>query len=127
MALLENILIKRGENFMDCVFCKIIAGEIPAKKVYEDKNMLIIEDIDKKAKNHFLLLPKKHYALIEDAKMFDSIALVKSLMKLPKLKEALGLEKGYRLIINQGENAGQTVHHLHIHILSGQKMDWNPA
>jgi histidine triad (HIT) family protein len=59
--------------------------------------------------------------------MFDAIALGKSLMKIPKLKEELNLKDGYRLVINQGEDAGQTVHHLHIHILSGQKMGWNPA
>ncbi|MDD4211316.1 MAG: HIT domain-containing protein [Clostridia bacterium] len=112
---------------MDCIFCKIIAGEIPATKVYEDKNMLIIEDIDKKAKKHFLLLPKSHYASLEDANFREQIALGRAIMKLPKLKEVLGLNDGYRLVINQGEDAGQTVKHLHIHILSGQKMGWNPA
>ena len=112
---------------MDCVFCKIIKGDIPAKKVYEDKNMIIIEDIDKKAQNHFLLIPKSHYVLLEEASLREQIALGKALMKLPKLKQALNLENGYRLVINQGEDSGQTVKHLHIHVLSGQKMSWNPA
>lgn len=112
---------------MDCIFCKIIAGEIPATRVYEDKNMLIIEDIDKKAKYHYLLLPKRHFANLEEATFRDQIALGKSLMKVPKLKETLHLENGYRLIINQGEDAGQSVKHLHIHILSGQKMEWHPS
>lgn len=111
---------------MDCIFCKIIAGDIPANRVYEDKNMIVIEDINKKAKQHYLLIPKHHYALLEEARLKDQIALGKSLMKLPKLKETLHLENGYRLIINQGEDAGQEVKHLHIHVLGGQKLDWNP-
>jgi|AntRauTorcE11897_2_1112592.scaffolds.fasta_scaffold00001_227 histidine triad (HIT) family protein len=111
----------------DCIFCKIINGEVEAKKLYEDKNMIIIEDINKKSKYHYLLIPKKHYSLIEDANFMDRIALGASLTKIPKLKEELKLQNGYRLIINQGEDAGQEVKHLHIHILAGQKMDWNPA
>jgi len=110
----------------DCVFCKIIKGEIPAKRVYENKHILIIEDINKKAKEHYLLIPKRHYALLDEARLKDQIVLGKSLVKLNSLKE-LNLKDGYRLIINQGENAGQEVKHLHVHILAGQKMDWNPA
>lgn len=112
---------------MDCIFCKIIAGEIPAIKIYEDKHMIIIEDINKACKNHFLLIPKKHYALLEETKFKDQIILGKCLGKMLKLKDVLGLEDGYRLIINQGDNAGQEVKHFHIHILSGEKMGWNPA
>ena len=111
----------------DCLFCKIIAGEIPATKMYEDQNMIIIKDIDPKAKNHFLCIPKRHFKLLADMNLEDSEMLKKCFEKIPTLEKELGLENGYRLIINQGDDAGQTVFHLHIHILSGQKMGWTPA
>ena len=108
----------------DCIFCKIIKGEIPATRLYEDKHMLIIEDINKLAKKHYLLIPKNHYALLQDAKLRDQLSLGKSLMRLPKLLKELGLENGYRLIINQSDDAGQTVKHLHIHLLGGETLKW---
>ncbi len=112
---------------MDCLFCKIIAGEIPAQKMYEDEDMVIIKDIEPKAKNHFLLLPKEHFKLLSEMTDKQSETLGRCLKKIPALTEKLGLENGYRLIINQGDDAGQTVFHLHVHILSGQRMGWTPA
>ena len=111
----------------NCLFCKIIKGEIPATKMYEDDNMIIIKDIDPKAKNHFLCIPKMHFKLLAemDEKMAEQVKAC--LQKIPTLEKELGLENGYRLVINQGDDAGQTVFHLHIHILSGQKMGWQPA
>lgn len=111
----------------DCLFCKIIKGEIPSTKVYEDENMIIIKDIDPKAKNHFLCIPKSHFKLLKDMTEEQSEMLRKCFIKIPTLEKKLGLENGYRLVINQGDDAGQTVFHLHIHILSGQKMNWTPA
>ena len=111
----------------NCLFCKIIAGEIPATKMYEDENMLIFKDIDPKAKNHFLCVPKSHFKLLADMTSEQSEMLKKCLEKIPTLVNELGLQNGYRLVINQGDDAGQTVFHLHIHILSGQKMGWTPA
>ena len=111
----------------NCLFCKIIAGEIPASKMYEDENMLIFKDIDPKAKNHYLCVPKSHFKLLADMTSEQAEMLKKCFEKIPTLKEELGLENGYRLVINQGDDAGQTVFHLHIHILSGQKMGWTPA
>jgi histidine triad (HIT) family protein len=111
----------------NCLFCKIIKGEIPATKMYEDDNMIIIKDIDPKAKNHFLCIPKSHFKLLKDMDEAQSQMVRECLIKIPTLEKELGLEKGYRLVINQGEDAGQTVFHLHIHILSGQKMGWTPA
>ena len=111
----------------DCLFCKIIAGEIPATKMYEDQNMIIIKDIDPKAKNHFLCIPKSHFKLLEEMNDKQSEMVKRCLAKIPTLKSELGLDNGYRLVINQGDDAGQTVFHLHIHILSGQKMGWTPA
>jgi len=112
---------------MDCIFCKIIAGEIPATKIYEDEDMIIIKDIDPKAKNHFLCIPKTHFKLLKDMTEKQSEQLSRCFAKIPTLEKELGLKNGYRLIINQGDDAGQTVFHLHIHILSGQKMNWQPA
>jgi diadenosine tetraphosphate (Ap4A) HIT family hydrolase len=112
---------------MDCIFCKIIAGEIPATKIYEDNDMIIIKDIEPKAKNHFLCIPKSHFKFLKDMNKEQAAQLIKCFEKIPLLENELGLKKGYRLIINQGDDAGQSVHHLHIHILSGQKMNWQPA
>lgn len=111
----------------DCLFCKIIKGEIPAKKVYEDDDMVIFKDIDPKAKNHHLCVPKSHFKLLADMTDAQAEMLLKCFKKIPTLVNELGLENGYRLVINQGDDAGQSVFHLHIHILSGQKMGWTPA
>lgn len=108
----------------DCIFCKIMKGDIPSEKVYEDDKMLIIKDIDPKAERHFLMIPKKHYKLLSEMTADDAVDLGNCLKKIPALTALLGLEKGYRLVINQGDDAGQTVFHLHVHILTGQKMDF---
>ena len=111
----------------NCLFCKIIEGKIPSSKVYEDDKIIIIKDIDPKAKNHFLCIPKVHFKLLADMTEEDAEIVKYAFKKIPELKKELELEGGYRLVINQGEDAGQSVHHLHIHILSGQKMGWTPA
>lgn len=111
----------------DCLFCKMIRGEIPVTKVYEDDDMMIIRDIDPKAKNHFLLFLKEHFRLLADMTPEQAGKLGRALGKIPELSELLELDGGYRLVINQGDNAGQTVSHVHVHILSGQKMNWQPA
>lgn len=111
----------------DCLFCKIIKGEIPATKVYEDDDMVIFKDIDPKAKNHHLCVPKSHFKLLADMTEKQGEMLLKCFKKIPTLVKELGLQNGYRLVINQGDDAGQSVYHLHIHILSGQKMGWTPA
>ena len=111
----------------NCLFCKIIAGEIPAAKMYEDEDMIIIKDIDPKAKNHYLCIPKSHFKLLSEMTDEQAEIVKRCLKKIPTLEKELGLAGGYRLVINQGDNAGQSVFHLHIHILSGQKMGWTPA
>ncbi len=107
-----------------CIFCKIIKGEIPSQKVYEDGEMLIFKDINPIAKIHLLCVPKEHFAYLSE--LNDSrVALVGRMMaKIASLAPSLGLGEGYRLVINQGESAGQTVHHLHIHILGGEPLGW---
>ncbi len=103
-----------------CVFCDIIDGKIPSKKHFENNDFIVIDDISHKAKKHYLLIPKKHYVGLFDQSEDDAIKLAKMLRFLPSLQSELGLEDGYRLIINQGGNAGQSVMHLHIHILGGE-------
>ncbi|MBQ3572029.1 MAG: histidine triad nucleotide-binding protein [Clostridia bacterium] len=112
---------------MDCLFCKFVSGEIPVNKVYEDADFIVIRDINPQAKNHFLAIPKKHFKLLADMTEDDRNLVGRILAKIPTLSELLSLQNGYRLVINQGDDAGQTVFHLHIHILSGQKMGWQPA
>lgn len=111
----------------DCLFCKMVSGEIEVKKVYEDENMIIIKDIEPKAPLHYLAIVKNHYAKLIEQTPEDAVVLGKCLNKIGQLRSELGLYNGYRLVINQGEDAGQSVHHLHVHILAGKKMDWNPA
>lgn len=106
----------------NCVFCKIIAGDIPSPRLYEDEQMIIIRDIEPKAKLHYLCIPKQHFALLSE--MNEARAeIVKHIFSLiPTLEEQLGLQGGYRVIINQGEDGGQVVKHLHIHLLGGEKL-----
>ena len=111
----------------DCLFCKFAKGEIPVNKVYEDEDFIVIRDINPQAKNHFLAIPKTHFKLLSEMSENDAELLKRILKKIPTLEKELELKNGYRLVINQGDDAGQTVPHLHIHILSGQKMGWQPA
>lgn len=111
----------------DCLFCKFVSGEIEVKKVYEDDNMIIIRDIEPKAPIHYLAIVKNHYKMIIEQQQGDADILGECISKIAKLTSELGLYNGYRLVINQGEDAGQSVPHLHIHILAGKKMNWNPA
>lgn len=105
----------------DCLFCKIVKGEIPSTKHYEDDNMIIISDILGEPKIHYLLIPKKHFTGIED-KNCDFELLKKCFIKISELSDKLGLSGGYRLAINYGKDSGQSVPHLHIHILAGEKL-----
>ena len=111
----------------DCLFCKFVSGEFATNKVYEDSDMIIIKDISPKAPIHMLLIPKIHNKFLHEQTDKEASVLGKCLKKLADLRCELGLTEGYRLIINQGDNAGQTVPHIHVHILAGIKMDWNPA
>ena len=106
----------------NCVFCKIVAGEIPSPRLYEDEKMIVIRDIEPKAKLHYLCLPKKHFAYLTDMDEEKAEILKHCFQTIAKIENELGLQGGYRVIINQGEDGGQTVHHLHIHLLGGEKL-----
>lgn len=106
----------------DCIFCSIIEGNIPSERYYEDEDMIVIKDIEPKARLHYLCIPKIHYPLLSDLDDEKAETLKRIMQKLPALTEKLGLSGGYRIIINQGDDAGQTVRHLHIHLLGGEKL-----
>ena len=108
----------------DCIFCKIIAGEIPSSKVYEDEEILIFKDIQPIAPIHLLCVAKEHFAYLSDLDEARAALLGRTLKKIGELKDSLGLGEGYRVVINQGKNAGQTVHHLHLHLLGGTTLPW---
>ena len=108
----------------DCLFCKIIRGEIPSAKVYEDEDMLVFRDIEPKAKVHLLAVPKDHFKLLSEMDEKRAELVKYMLEKIPQIAAENGCENGYRLVVNQGEDAGQTVFHLHIHILGGQTLPW---
>ena len=106
----------------NCVFCKIRNREIPSDMKYIDNDFMIIKDINPKAKIHLVAVPKKHLPLISMMDSDDAEVLGRIMGKISQLQNELGLEDGYRLIINQGADAGQTVDHVHIHILGGEKL-----
>ncbi len=112
----------------DCIFCKIIKGEIPSLKIYEDDKVLAFKDINPEAPVHFLVIPKIH---IESANYLDenNMAIVSHIFKvIQKLTKELNIsEEGYRIVNNCGENGGQTVKHLHFHVLGGRDMKWPPG
>ena len=111
----------------ECLFCKFVSGELKTEIVYGDEDFIVIRDINPQAKNHFLAIPRKHFKYLAEATAEDGETIGRILRKIASLTDSLGLKDGYRLVINQGDDAGQTVPHLHIHILSGQKMGWQPA
>lgn len=104
----------------DCIFCKIASGEIPAEKLYEDGDMVIIRDIAPQAKLHYLLIPKRHFADIVEMSTEESLIMAKCVKKLASLTDNLGLSEGFRLVSNKGKNGRQSVGHLHLHILGGE-------
>ena len=113
---------------MSCIFCKIVEGEIPAKKVYEDEDVLVFHDINSVAPVHVLIIPKKHLAKIADITINDAVLMGKLMLTARKVAEQLGVaESGFRLVINNGESANQTVFHLHIHLIGGRAMTWPPG
>lgn len=112
----------------DCIFCKIGRGEIPSKKIYEDDETLAFHDITPQAPVHFLLIPKRHIRNIMEVEAADGSLLGKLLFKAQELAKTLGCEEnGARFVVNCKKDGGQTVDHLHIHVLGGRRLDWPPG
>ena len=110
----------------DCLFCKIIGGEIPSNKVYEDELCYAFYDIAPQAPTHFLVVPKAHIQSVTAITPENSAVVAHIFEVIAKVSRELGLES-YRVVSNIGEQAGQSVHHLHFHVLSGRDMTWPPG
>ena len=110
----------------DCLFCKIIAGDIPSKKVYEDELCYAFYDIDPQAPTHFLVIPKAHIPSVSAVDESNQAIVGHIFTVIAKLAKELGLDS-YRVVSNIGEQAGQSVFHLHFHVLSGRDMTWPPG
>ena len=107
----------------DCLFCKIVKGEIPSTKVYEDEEILAFKDINPVAPVHILVIPKKHISSLNEIETEDQMLIGKIFAVIKKIAEEQGIaENGYRVIANCGEDGGQEVKHLHFHILGGKKL-----
>ena len=106
----------------DCIFCKIIAGDIPSTKVYEDETILAFRDIAPQAPTHILVVPKAHIDSCNGITAENSAVVAHIFEVIPTIAAAEGLENGYRVVSNCGSDAGQTVHHLHFHILGGREL-----
>ncbi len=113
---------------MNCIFCKIIQKEVPSKIVYEDDRVLAFHDIAPQAPVHILVIPKKHYSTLLDMKE-DDMELVGYIFKIiKKIAAEIGVDKrGFRVVMNCNQEAGQTVYHIHFHILAGRQMHWPPG
>lgn len=107
---------------MDCLFCKIIAGEIPSSKVYEDEYVYAFKDINPEAPCHILVIPKKHITSMDEITPENSEYVAKIFEKIPEIAKAGGASNGYRVISNCGPDAGQTVFHLHFHVIGGTEL-----
>ena len=110
----------------DCLFCKIIRGDIPADKLHEDDDVLAFRDISPQAPVHFLVIPKKHISGPSAVEAEDERLIGKLMRVADKVARKEGIEQ-YRLVFNNGEQAGQTVFHIHMHILGGRNMNWPPG
>jgi histidine triad (HIT) family protein len=112
----------------DTIFGKIIRGEIPADKVYEDDDVLAFRDVNPAAPTHILIIPKRAIANIRGAEESDQELLGKLLLRAAKIAESEGIaESGYRLVFNVGANAGESVFHLHLHLIGGRALSWPPG
>jgi len=113
---------------MDCIFCQVAAGDIPAEKVYEDEHVVAFRDINPVAPTHVLIIPRKHIPTVNDLQPEDAELVGRLFLTAKQVAGELGLaEDGYRLNINTNAGAGQTVFHLHLHLLAGREFSWPPG
>jgi histidine triad (HIT) family protein len=110
-----------------CLFCRIIRGEIPAKKVYEDDHVFAFGDISPQAPTHVLVVPKKHLAGLKEAEASDAELIGRCHLAAAEIARQRNIERGYRTVLNVGLGAGQSVFHLHVHLLGGRPLAWPPG
>jgi histidine triad (HIT) family protein len=123
----KALRIHVNEMSPDCLFCKIVAGVIPANRVYEDQLCIGFPDINPQAPTHLLIVPKVHIASQARALAEHKSLLGHLMATAAELARSQKLEKGYRVVVNTGDDGGQTVHHLHLHLLGGRAMHWPPG
>ena len=112
----------------NCIFCKIVAGEIPAGKIYEDERAVAFRDINPQAPTHALVIPREHIASLNEASETDEALLGHLLLVAARVaREAGHAEGGFRTVVNTGAEAGQTVFHIHVHVLGGRRLTWPPG
>jgi len=111
----------------DCLFCRIVAGEIPSKKVHEDDEVVAFHDVNPQAPVHVLVIPRRHVASLSEATSEDGELLGKLLLTVRRLAKDLEIGEGYRVVTNCGASAGQSVFHIHFHLLGGRPMGWPPG
>jgi histidine triad (HIT) family protein len=113
---------------MSCLFCDIASGKVPSRKVHEDPDVLAFHDIEPQAPTHVLVVPKKHIASLLDLSPEDDLVVGRLVRTATDLSRKLGLsDGGFRLVFNCGEDAGYSVHHLHLHLVGGRKLGWPPG
>ncbi len=111
----------------DCLFCKVITGEIPAKRVYEDEHTLAFEDINPQAPTHVLIIPKKHVRGLKEAEAEDAELIGRLHLAAAEIGRQREIEDGYRTVLNVGPKSGQSVFHIHVHLIGGRDMKWPPG
>ena len=111
----------------DCLFCKIATGDIPSKKAYEDDELVAFHDVSPQAPVHILIIPRRHIASLDEAGEPDQALLGRVLLAARQLAEEQGIAGAYRLVNNCGASAGQSVFHIHFHLLGGRAMGWPPG
>ncbi len=118
----------KGLMVSDCLFCKIISGEIPSEKIYEDEQVYVFHDIGAQAPHHFLVIPKKHISTLNDVNNDDAALIGKLTLTASKIAKELGFaDEGYRVVMNCNEQGGQAVYHIHLHCLGGRSLSWPPG
>ena len=112
---------------IDCLFCRILRNEIPAKKIYEDEHTFAFEDINPQAPTHVLIIPKRHIRGLKEATPEDAELIGRCHLAAAHIARQRGIEDGYRTVLNVGPQAGQSVFHLHVHLLGGRSLHWPPG
>ncbi len=112
----------------ECIFCQIVGGAIPTKKLYEDDQVIAFDDLNPQARVHVLVIPKRHLVSLDDTQDSDGALLGQLMIVCAKMARERGIvEGGYRVVVNTGREAGQTVFHLHLHMLGGRSFIWPPG
>lgn len=111
----------------DCIFCRIIRGEIPSKKIYEDESTFAFEDLNPQGPTHVLVVPKKHIAGLKEASAEDAEIIGLCHLAAARIASERNIENGYRTVLNVGPDSGQSVFHMHVHLIGGRKLKWPPG